>query len=328
MRAVPLLLEQPLEAGRGARAPSVTTLGGESARLWATRSIGALDAVRGEEPPREDLVDRPVEPERVARHETGDLLAEDVRVAQPPEHAPAITAPSCAWLAPTGRRPACRGRGATPRGARGAASSASAAFCTTANRCSSSGAAAGRCRGRTRSPLVLGQDLRRARRCRARAGGLRGAACRAAASTARPSRRRPARRRSARPRRGASPGASARICVERLSGGARTTAARGAAGRAGCAADPRGSVRGDRAELAPLEVARARRTGRQLAGLEPPRHRVDREVAPRHVVRDRDRRVGDDREVAVARPGAALVARRRQLDSRRRERADRSRSRG
>ena len=61
----------------------------------------------------------------------------------------------------------------------------------------------------------------------------------------------------------------------------------------------------------------------QLAGREASRHRVDREVAPRHVVLDRDGRIGDDLEVAVAGPDAALRPRRRQLDPGGRERADR-----
>ena len=50
------------------------------------------------------------------------------------------------------------------------------------------------------------------------------------------------------------------------------------------------------------------------------RHRVHGEVAPPHVVLDRERRVGDDLEVVPAGPGAHLLARRRELDPRRCER--------
>ena len=50
------------------------------------------------------------------------------------------------------------------------------------------------------------------------------------------------------------------------------------------------------------------------SGLEAPRHRVDGEVSPRHVVLDRERRVGDDLEVVAARSRAALGTRRRELD--------------
>ena len=67
------------------------------------------------------------------------------------------------------------------------------------------------------------------------------------------------------------------------------------------------------------EVVFAAEGVEQLAGLEPSRHRVDREVAPAHVVLERDRRVGDDLEILMRRPGRALGARRRELDPLRRE---------
>ncbi len=77
-------------------------------------------------------------------------------------------------------------------------------------------------------------------------------------------------------------------------------------------------------ELAPLEVLQPAEGVDQLAGLEPAGHGVDGEVAPRHVVRDRHRRVGDDLEVAMARPHAPLLPRRRQLDPCGSQRADRT----
>src|SRR5579884_1631341 len=60
----------------------------------------------------------------------------------------------------------------------------------------------------------------------------------------------------------------------------------------------------------------------ELAGRESPRDRVDREVAAAHVVLHGERRVGDDLEVVAAGSRRALGARRRELDPRRRERAD------
>jgi hypothetical protein len=59
----------------------------------------------------------------------------------------------------------------------------------------------------------------------------------------------------------------------------------------------------------------------ELAGTQASRHRVDREVAAAHVVLHRQRRVGDDLEVVTAGTGAALGARRRELDAGPRERA-------
>ena len=52
----------------------------------------------------------------------------------------------------------------------------------------------------------------------------------------------------------------------------------------------------------------------QLARRQPARDRVDREVAPGHVLAQRDRGVGGDLEVVAARPRRALDARRRELD--------------
>ena len=49
----------------------------------------------------------------------------------------------------------------------------------------------------------------------------------------------------------------------------------------------------------------------------PLRHRVHGEVAAGHVVLDRDIRIGDDLEVVAPGTGAALRARRRELDPRR-----------
>ena len=75
--------------------------------------------------------------------------------------------------------------------------------------------------------------------------------------------------------------------------------------------------RARRAEDTALEVGAAAERIEHLAGLEPPRDRVDREVAALHVLLERDSRVGDDLEVVAARPGRALDARRRELDPRR-----------
>ena len=61
----------------------------------------------------------------------------------------------------------------------------------------------------------------------------------------------------------------------------------------------------------------------ELAGREPARHRVDREVAAPHVFRDRQRGVGDDLEVVPPGPGAHLLARRSELDPGGRQAADR-----
>jgi hypothetical protein len=52
----------------------------------------------------------------------------------------------------------------------------------------------------------------------------------------------------------------------------------------------------------------------ELSGLQPLGDRVDREVAPRHVLLERDPGVGDDLEVVAARTGRPLDARRRELE--------------
>ena len=75
-----------------------------------------------------------------------------------------------------------------------------------------------------------------------------------------------------------------------------------------------------RAENAPLEVGAAAERVEDLPRLEPTRDRVDREVAPLHVLLERDLAVGDDLEVVPAGAGRALDARRRELDPGRLER--------
>ncbi len=82
------------------------------------------------------------------------------------------------------------------------------------------------------------------------------------------------------------------------------------------------ALRRDGAEAASLEVGAAAERVDELARVEPPGHRVDGEVAPAHVVLDRELRVGDDLEVVPARPGRDLLARRRELDPGRRQLAD------
>ncbi len=72
--------------------------------------------------------------------------------------------------------------------------------------------------------------------------------------------------------------------------------------------------RADGAELATLEIGDAPEWVEQVTAVEPNRHRVDREVASRHVLFERDRGVADDREVPMTRSGRTLGARRRQLD--------------
>jgi hypothetical protein len=71
-----------------------------------------------------------------------------------------------------------------------------------------------------------------------------------------------------------------------------------------------------RAKDPALEVGPPAERVEQLAGLEPPGHRVHREVAALHVLGERDRGVGDDLEVVPAGPGRALDARRRELEAR------------
>ena len=69
-----------------------------------------------------------------------------------------------------------------------------------------------------------------------------------------------------------------------------------------------------RAEDAPLEIGAAAERVDDLPRLEPPRDRVDREVAPLHVLLERDLAVGHDLEVVPAGAGRALDARRCELD--------------
>ena len=63
-----------------------------------------------------------------------------------------------------------------------------------------------------------------------------------------------------------------------------------------------------------LEVAAPAERIDQLARRQAARDRVHREVAPGHVLAQRDRGVGGDLEVVAARPRRALDARRRELD--------------
>ena len=70
-----------------------------------------------------------------------------------------------------------------------------------------------------------------------------------------------------------------------------------------------------RAQNPLLEVGAAAERVEDLSRLEAARDRVDREVAPRHVLLEGDLAVGDDLEVVPARAGRAFDARRRELDS-------------
>ena len=70
-------------------------------------------------------------------------------------------------------------------------------------------------------------------------------------------------------------------------------------------------------EHAVLQILGAVERVDDLTRRKPLRHRVHGEVAAGHVVLDRDVRVGDDLEVVAAGTGAALRARRRELDPRR-----------
>jgi hypothetical protein len=81
--------------------------------------------------------------------------------------------------------------------------------------------------------------------------------------------------------------------------------------------------RARRAEDAALEVLAAVQRVEDLARREAAGDRVDREVAPLHVLLERDAGVGGDHEVVAAGAGRALDPRRRELDSRRLERARR-----
>ena len=80
------------------------------------------------------------------------------------------------------------------------------------------------------------------------------------------------------------------------------------------------TARSNRPQHAVREIGRSAERVDELTGLQSSRHRVDGEVAPLHVVFDREPGVGDDFEVVPARPGAPFGARRRKLDAGRRER--------
>ena len=97
----------------------------------------------------------------------------------------------------------------------------------------------------------------------------------------------------------------------------RTRAATRTATRARAGAGPPGSSSARRCEARAERGRLLRRRGRAGRRCESDRHRVDREVPARHVLLEPDRRVADDREVAVARPGRPFGARWRQLDRRR-----------
>src|SRR5262249_41626874 len=74
------------------------------------------------------------------------------------------------------------------------------------------------------------------------------------------------------------------------------------------------ALRRNRPEAARLEVRLAAERIEELALDDAPRHRVDGEIAPPHVVLERQRRVGDDVEVVPPRAGRLLSARWRELD--------------
>ncbi len=119
--------------------PRLHLLGGEVNALVEEELAGTLEAVRGEEAPREHAVDRAVEPERVRGDEPHDLLPEGVRVPQAAHDAPRDAGAELRMVAvvrvglglPRSWNSAARRTGSD--------ASASAAFCTTAKRCSSSG---------------------------------------------------------------------------------------------------------------------------------------------------------------------------------------------
>src|SRR5215203_4606505 len=79
------------------------------------------------------------------------------------------------------------------------------------------------------------------------------------------------------------------------------------------------ALRRDRSEHARSQVAPALERIDERAVGEPPRHRVDGEVAAPEVVLNRCVTVGHDLEVVPAGPGRALAARRRELDPGRRQ---------
>ena len=82
MRALPLLFQQTLQLLEMLELPRLDLLRGEVGALVRDQQAGGLEAVRRQEAPREERVDRAVEAEGVRRHEAYDLVAEHVRVAQ------------------------------------------------------------------------------------------------------------------------------------------------------------------------------------------------------------------------------------------------------
>ena len=82
MRALALVLEKPLELREMLELPGRDTLHMEVRPLVEHEPPRTVDPVRGEEAPRVQAVDRPVQPERVACHQAADLVAERVRVAK------------------------------------------------------------------------------------------------------------------------------------------------------------------------------------------------------------------------------------------------------
>ena len=181
------------------------------------------------------------------------------------------------WLSPaTGRglprswkRVARRTRSGTP---------ASAAAWTTAKLCSSTVMAwSFECESNPIAGPYSGSSATSTPVSRAIRSALRGSR-RAGAWTALPCRRLQARRRCAHPRRGRLPRrsrASARALLRR----ARTRAARRTAGLARSEAGPRRSSAATPFGGHPPEIGTAAERVDELAVREPPRHRVDREVA-------------------------------------------------
>ena len=67
--------------------PGLDALRGEVGALVHDQASRPLEPVRREKAPREQRVDRPVEPERVSGDQPGDFLSKRVRVAQAPHDA-------------------------------------------------------------------------------------------------------------------------------------------------------------------------------------------------------------------------------------------------
>ena len=324
MRAVPLLLEPSLEDGEVLVLPGLDHLRGEIGALVGDETPGALDAVRGEEPPREEPVDRPVEVERVARHETGNLLPEGVRVAQTPEHASRDHRAELrvVFAGPVGVRLAevvqqCRqAHGELVLCVRGVLHDLEEVLVERRGLPLRAEVVA------DRRP-VLGKELdERARVAREPESLRRLRSEQELRQLAHPvggqSAADPLGRDMAQAGR-LGPHLPERLVRERE----RQLGEEPQAAQNAQRVLPE-AVRADGVELTPLEVLQPPEGIDQLAGLEPAGHGVDREVAPRHVVRDRHRRVGDDLEVAMARPDAPFLSRRRQLDPRGSQRADRT----